>query len=204
MAERVKTLAVPPENPITVVRIHYVKEGSEPQFEAELKKLMEVFSAIPANLGITIFRPGKHHDGVYRVVYKFASRDELDRWHASPTYLAWLETERGLTIAPPRMEVLTGLETWFTLPGQHVVKSPKRYKQAIISWIAVFPLTYVIALCINPFVGSQDLVVQKFIAATILIPILAWAAMPALTRVFAGWLYEPEDLPVQGEREPFR
>jgi uncharacterized protein len=203
MHERVMTLADSPSNPITVVRIHYVKEGCEPQFEAELRKLMAVFSALPANLGITIFQPGKHHDGVYRVVYKFASKEELDRWHTSPTYLAWLETERGLTIAPPRMEVLTGLETWFTLPGQHVVKPPKRFKQAVISWIAVFPLTYIIALCINPLVGSQDLIVQKFISATILIPILAWAAMPALTKVFANWLYEAEEMSIPGEREPF-
>ncbi|MFA4861066.1 antibiotic biosynthesis monooxygenase [Methanoregula sp.] len=197
-------MTVPPDEPITVVRIHYVKEGFEPQFEAELKKLMEVFGAIPANLGITIFRPGKRNDGVYRVVYKFASRVELERWHTSPAYHAWLETERTLTIAPPHMEVLTGLETWFTLPGQHVVKPPKRYRQAIVTWIAVFPLTFIIAVLINPFVESQALIVQKLIGATILVPVLAWLAMPALSRLFACWLYEPEEPVVHGEQEPFR
>jgi len=197
-------MAVSPDEPITVVRIHYVKEGSEPQFEAELKNLMAVFGAIPANLGITIFRPGVRRDGVYRVVYKFASRIELERWHASPAYHAWLETEKNLTIAPPSMEMLTGLETWFTLPGQHVVKPPKRYRQAIVTWIAVFPLTFIIAVLLDPFVGSQALLVQKFISASILVPVLAWVAMPALSRLFSRWLYEPEPLPVPGEPEPFR
>lgn len=144
-------LAAIPDTPVTVVRIHYVKAGCEPQFEAEVKKLMDEFRAIPANLGVSIFRPGKYHDGVYRVVYRFASREDLDRWHASPTYRVWMETEQKLTIAPPRTEVLTGLETWFTLPGQHVLKPPTKARQAVVTWIAALPVSVIISLVADPF-----------------------------------------------------
>ena len=188
-----------PDSPVTVVRLHYVRPGCEPQFEAELHTLMEEFSAIPENLGVSVFRPGKNHDGVYRIVYKLSSRSALDTWHASPTYHAWLETEKGLTIAPPGMEVLTGLETWFALPGQNVLKPPTRFRQAVVTWAAALPVSIVISLLTNPFLDTQPFLVQKVIFVTLLVAILAYVMMPLATRIFARWLYPGEPGPVHGK-----
>jgi len=197
--DRVTRLAAFPDTPITVVRIHYVKAGCEPQFEAELKKLMNEFGAIPANLGVTVFRPGKYHDGVYRLVYKFASRKELDAWHASPVYLAWMETEKTLTIAPPRMKVLTGLETWFALPGQNVLRPPTKTRQAAVTWIAALPVSILISLITNPFLDTQPFLVQKVVFVTLLVALLTWVVMPLATQLFARWLFPAENLPPEGE-----
>ena len=199
ISRQVRKLAASPDTPITVVRIHYVKEGCEPQFEAELKKHMDEFTAIPANLGISIFRPGLHHDGVYRVVYKFASRTELDRWHASPTYLAWMKIETALTIAPPRTEVLTGLETWFTLPGQNILKPPTKARQAAVTWIAALPVSIIISLITGPFLDSQPFLVQKVVFVTLLVVLLTWIVMPFASRLFARWLFPAESLPSGAE-----
>jgi len=182
------------------VRIHYVKDGCELQFEAELKKHMNEFTAIPANLGVSIFRPGKYHDGVYRVVYKFASQKELNRWHASPTYRAWLEAEENLTIAPPRTEVLTGLETWFTLPGQNVLKPPTKARQAVVTWIAALPVSIIISLVTGPFLDPRPFLVQKVVFVTLLVALLTWVVMPLATRLFARWLFPAECLPSGAER----
>ena len=192
---KVRRLAASPDTPITVVRIHYVKAGCEPQFEAELKQHMDEFTAIPANLGISIFRPGKYHDGVYRIVYKFASQKELDRWHTSPTYLAWLAIEKNLTIAPPRTELLTGLETWFTLPGQNVLKPPTKARQAVVTWIAALPVSIIISLLTGPFLDNQPFLVQKVVFLTLLVVLLTWVVMPLATRIFFRYLYPAETLP---------
>lgn len=188
-------LAAFPDTPITVVRIHYVKDGCEQQFEAELKRHMDEFTAIPANLGVSVFRPGLHHDGVYRIVYKFASQKELDRWHASPKYLAWLKIEGGLTIAPPRTEVLTGLETWFTLPGQNILKPPTKARQAAVTWVAALPVSIIISLVTGPFLDPQPILVQKVVFVTLLVALLTWVVMPFATRLFARWLFPAESLP---------
>jgi uncharacterized protein len=197
----VTPLPVSADNPITVVRIHYVKEGCEPQFEQEINNHMNEFRASPGNLGISIFRPGKQHDGVYRIVYKFASREELDRWHASPAYLAWQKTEKELTIAPPRTEVLTGLETWFTLPGQHVIRPPTKARMAVVTWIAVLPVSIIISLVTDPFLNTQPFLVQKVVFVSLLVSLLTWVVMPLATRLFARWLFAPEDLPFAMEEE---
>jgi uncharacterized protein len=196
-------MAASPDKPITVVRIHYVKEGCEPQFEREVKKIMEEFSAITANLGVSIFRPGKHHDGVYRVVYKFASREELDQWHTSPSYLAWMETENQLTIAPPRTEVLTGLETWFTLPGQHILKPPSKSRMAAVTWVAVLPVSIIISLITDPFLDTRSFLIQKLVFVSLLVPLLTWVVMPLATQVFSRWLFTQETLSSTAEEEKF-
>jgi uncharacterized protein len=172
-----------------------VKEGCEPQFEQEIHNHMDEFRASPGNLGVSIFRPGKQHNGVYRIVYKFTSPADLDRWHASPAYQAWLTAEERLTIAPPRTEVLTGLETWFTLPGQHVVRPPTKARMAIVTWIAVLPVSIIISLITDPFLASQPFLVQKVVFVTLLVILLTWVVMPVATRVFARWIFSKEDLP---------
>lgn len=187
------------DNPITVVRVHYVKEGCEPRFEQEIKNHMHEFSFTPGNLGISIFRPGQHHDGVYRIVYKFTSQKELDRWHTSSAYLAWMKTEQELTIAPPRTEVLSGLETWFTLPGQHVLRPPTKARMAAVTWIAVLPVSIIISLVTDPFLDTRSFLVQKLVFVSLLVCLLTWVVMPVATRIFARWLYAPEDLAPAGE-----
>jgi uncharacterized protein len=189
----VRRLAAPSDEPITVVRVHYVKAGCEAQFEAELKKYMAAFTALPANLGITIFRPGPYQDGVYRIVYKFASQAELDRWHATPAYHAWITSEQQLAIAPPRTETLSGLETWFTLPGQQTVLTPPtRARQALVTWIAALPVSIVISILTGPFLDNEPFLVQKVVFITLLVVILTWAVMPLATRIFFRFLYPGE------------
>jgi len=185
-----------PESPVTIVRIHHVKEGCEQQFEAELKALEEPFSKIPGNLGFLIFRPGNARDGVYRIVYKFASQQPLDAWHNSPEYHAWQEKERTLTIAPPGTRTLSGLETWFTLPGQNVLKPPTKARQAVVTWCAALPVSIVISLLTGPFLDGEPFLVQKVVFVTLLVVLLTWVVMPWMSRVAKGFLY-PEG--VEGE-----
>lgn len=186
------TLAETHDAPVTVVRIHYVRDGCELPFETELKALSDAFGSVPGNRGFSIFRPGTYHDGVYRIVYQFASRETLDEWHRSPVYRAWLERERRLTIAPPETKVISGLETWFTLPGQKVVRPPTKFRQAVVTWCAALPVSILISLITGPFLDDQPFLVQKVVFVTLLVLLLTWIVMPYMSRFFMGFLYPPE------------
>jgi hypothetical protein len=181
-----------PDAPVTIVRIHYVKEGCEQQFEAELKALEKPFSRVPGNMGFAVFRPGKTRDGVYRIVYRFASRTPLDVWHDSPEYRAWQEKERTLTIAPPGTRTLSGLETWFTLPGQNVLRPPTKARQAVVTWCAALPVSIIISLLTGPFLDGEPFLVQKVVFVTLLVVLLTWVVMPFVARVAEGFLYPGE------------
>jgi uncharacterized protein len=181
-----------PDAPVTVVRIHYVKEGCEQQFEDELSAIAEEFGRVPGNMGFSVFRPGKARDGVYRIVYRFASRAPLDAWHNSPEYRAWQERERSLTIASPGTQTLSGLETWFTLPGQKILRPPTRARQAVVTWCAALPVSIIISLVTAPFLDGEPFLVQKVVFVTLLVVLLTWVVMPVVSRVAVGFLYPGE------------
>jgi hypothetical protein len=113
-----------------------------------------------------------------------------------------MATEKDLTIVPPRTEVLTGLETWFTLPGQNVLKPPTKAHQAVVTWIAALPVSIIISILTAPFLDSQPFLVQKVVFVALLVILLTWVVMPLATRLFFRYLYSAETLPAgadQGE-----
>jgi antibiotic biosynthesis monooxygenase (ABM) superfamily enzyme len=106
-----------------------------------------------------------------------------------------MATEKDLTIAPPRTELLTGLETWFTLPGQNVLKLPTKARQTVVTWIAALPVSIIISILTGPFLDSEPLIIQKAVFVALLVVLLTWVVMPLATRLFFRYLYPTETLP---------
>jgi uncharacterized protein len=65
-----------------------------------------------------VFGPEAAISGEYRVVYRFDTREHLQAWLDSDERAVWLGRAEPHLIGPMRTQVLTGLETWFTLPGR--------------------------------------------------------------------------------------
>ena len=66
--------------------------------------------------------------------------------------------------------------------------SPKRHKMAILTWISVYPIITTLLLVLEPLVGDLPVPVRTLILSALMVPIMAYAALPAVTRLFAGWL----------------
>jgi hypothetical protein len=59
---------------------------------------------------------------------------------------------------PLRTQVLTGLESWCTLPTQPGLPPPPRYKMALVTWMTIFPLiTLVMVANAGPAGDLEDL-----------------------------------------------
>src|SRR5262245_6822653 len=52
----------------------------------------------------------------------------------------------ALVIGPIRTSFVTGLESWFTLPGQPGRPPPPPYKMALLTWVTIFPLITAIVI----------------------------------------------------------
>ena len=57
-------------------------------------------------------------------------------------------------IGPMRTSFVTGLETWFTLPGQPGATPPPPYKMALLTWITTFPLITVSVAITGPLLKT--------------------------------------------------
>jgi uncharacterized protein len=182
----------PPEGsdgPVTTTVTRRVKPGHEPFYEQFLEGIIAEASRFPGHLGVEVFRPESASAGEYRIVYRFDTGEHLRAWLDSDERAAWLERAGPHVIGPMRTQLLTGLETWFTVPGRPSTPPPPPYKMALVTWITIFPLITLVVVVLGPLLGRLALVPGLAITTAVTVPIMTWLVMPRVTRLLRGWLY---------------
>lgn len=174
---------------VTVVISRRVKPGCETAFEAFLVGVTAACSQFPGYLGSSIFRPASADDPEYRVIFKFDQLSALRHWEASAERQMWFSQADTLTVCPPIVQVLTGLETWFTLPGKAAIVPPPRYKMSLVTWLAVFPLITALSTLFQTQLALLPIACRVMVITAIVVPTMTYLLMPQMTRLFAGWLY---------------
>jgi uncharacterized protein len=177
------------DGPVTTTVTRRVKPGHEPFYEQFLKGVVAAASRFPGHMGVEVFRPQTTATGEYRLVYRFDTREHLRAWLDSDERAAWLERAEPHVIGPMRTQFVTGLETWFTLPGQPDTPPPPPYKMALLTWITIFPLITLVVVVLDPVLEELALVPRLALTTAVTVPIMTWLAMPRVTRLLRGWLY---------------
>ena len=183
----IKQKLIDPSVTVTIAR--QVKPECRAEFEAFLTGVTNACGQFSGYLGSNIFRPVNADDPEYRIIFKFDRLSNLRLWESSAERQYWFEIAEPLTISLPQIQVLTGLETWFTLPGKPAITPPPRYKMALVSWLAVFPLITGISVIFQHFLGVLPLVLRVAFVTAIAVPTMTYLLMPQMTRLFAWWLY---------------
>jgi uncharacterized protein len=186
----------PPEGsdgPITTTVMRRVKPGHEPFYEQFLEGIIAAASGFSGHLGVEVFRPESASAGEYRVVYRFDSAEHLRAWLDSDEHKAWLERAEPHVIGPMRTQFMTGLETWFAVPGRPATPPPPPYKMALVTWITIFPLITLVVIVLGPVLKGLALVPGLAITTAVTVPIMTWLVMPRVTRLLRGWLYPTVD-----------
>jgi hypothetical protein len=172
--------------PVTVMVGRTVAPGREPDFEAWLRELLAAATSFPGFLGSGVLRP--HRPGApWHVVYRFTDEASQQRWEQSPERAEWL-TRGDALMDEKAVHRVTGLETWFALPGR-TADSPPRWKVAVVAFPAIFPLALIINATLIPQIASWPLPARVLVLSSILTPLMTWVVMPNLTRLLSGWLY---------------
>lgn len=186
-----------PEKPaevVAVLTLRTVKPGCEERFEAELHAFIARSLHTEGQLGVHVLRPepgsGSHEYGIVR---RFNARVFRDRFYDSPLFRQWVATVAPLTEGEPRHQEVSGLETWFTLPGQRALIPPPRWKMAAVTVIGVWPVSMLVPWLLNPFITNLPQLVQALAIAAGIVIVLTWAVMPALARTLRPWLEHRPD-----------
>jgi antibiotic biosynthesis monooxygenase (ABM) superfamily enzyme len=177
------------DGPVTTTVTRRVKPGHEASYEQFLEGIIAAATRCPGHLGVEVFRPASAAAGEYRIVYRFDSREHLRAWLDSDEHEAWLQRAEPHVIGPMGTQFVTGLETWFTLPGEPGTPPPPPYKMALVTWATIFPLITLVVLVIGPWIKGLALVPRLAITTAVTVPIMTWLVMPRVTRLLRGWLY---------------
>jgi antibiotic biosynthesis monooxygenase (ABM) superfamily enzyme len=189
------------DGPVTTTVTRRVKPGHEPLYEQFLAGINAAARQFPGHLGVEVFRPESAAVGEYRIVYRFDTGDHLRAWLESDERAAWLERAEPHVIGPMRTRFVTGLESWFTLPGRPSIPPPPPYKMALLTWITIFPLITLVVIALDPWLEKLDLVPRLAVTTAVTVPIMTWLVMPRVTRLLRSWLY-PTASPKRRMRQP--
>jgi len=175
--------------PATAVASRRVKPGRERKFEEWAHDIFSAANKFPGYLGSDVFRPSGPKDDEYRIIFRFDHESNLHTWETSEERRRWLRRVRPLLKEEEKVSVLTGLETWFTLPARFAEPPPPRYKMAMVTWLAVFPLITAIFLALGPLLNQLPLMLRSLVLTVIMVSLMTYVVMPRMTRLFSFWLY---------------
>lgn len=181
----------PSDAPGTGVTVHVVRpvpaDHREP-FERALQTAISAATRAPGHLGVEVLRPeGQGRD--YHIIFRFDAQDRLDAWMGLADTEAQLAALDALTAGPAQRTVLTGLETWFTLPASPAHPPPPRWKMAVVTWLGLFPLVLLLLRVLEPVSARLPWPLPIGLTTMIAVAAMTWLVMPRLTRLFAGWLW---------------
>jgi uncharacterized protein len=171
--------------PVTIDIIKQVKPGCESEFEVVLADLIAAAEGFDGHLGANVFRSGSE----YRIVFKFNHLTALQAWEASPLRRKLLERAKRLTVGEGKLQVITGLETWFTLETDRAIVPPPRYKMVIISCLAAFPSFNAIGFVLQPLLHSWSPLLRTLVVMVTMSTLMTYVVMPRMTKLFSRWLY---------------
>ena len=176
--------------PVTVAVIRVVKPGCEEAFERALHDFVQDSLHLPGQLGVHILRPAPGSGSrEYGILRRFENAEARDEFYRLPLFEEWKQKVAGLVEGEPRYERLSGLETWFTLPGQRAIVPPPRWKMALVTLLAVYPLSLVLGITVGNWISGWPRLLSALIFNALIVSGLTWVLMPQLTRLFKAWLY---------------
>lgn len=174
--------------PVTVIISQRVKPGRQVQFEAWVKDIIGVAKTYPGHLGTDVIQPQPCVQPEYVFIFRFDRYENLKTWMTSRDRKYWLAQADPLVNSDPQIRNISGLVAWFSLPGQ-LLKTPPRYKTALLAWAAVSVLINLLNSLLMPLLLVLPSWIGSLLISGIMTVLLTYVVMPRMTRLFSRWLY---------------
>ena len=177
-------------NVVTLVVQHKVRAQSLSDYEAWLKRTVSAARHQPGHLDVNVIRPdeGGCH---FTTVVRFADASLLQAWVNSAERQALVEQVLPLLEDGDHTQVHDDPEFWFT-PLSGSVPQPPRWKQALLTYLVICPMTMIIPQLLAPLFAryphlggpiTGNLIVNLFVILPVVFYIMPW-----VTRRCAKWL----------------
>ena len=170
-----------------------VAAGREADFEDWSDELTAAAANYPGFLGAGRLRPS-HVGEPWHVVFRFDSAEHLRR-------LGGLARSAGRMLAVGEdlvedtdMHRVSGLETWFSLPGR-TAPAPPKWKMFLVSATVFYLLNLTLSLIYGWALDSWPLPLHIIVISVPVTAIATWLVMPRAARLLQRWLYAPPRKP---------
>ncbi|WP_342705535.1 antibiotic biosynthesis monooxygenase [Burkholderia arboris] len=174
------------DNAALLVRHEIAPEARE-RYEAWLAEVTQACRQFPGFQGAAVIRPEKGED-TYTVMVNFATHAQLMEWVGSAQRLRLVEALHPLLRHAERIRAGMGL---WCAPALTGAPQAKPYKQFLLTYSAIYPLSQVVPAALGSVTTS--LALPDFLAHLITTGVMVWLMvywiMPRYVRAVAGWLF---------------
>jgi len=177
-----------PAEPVTVTVARRVAVGRESDFEDWSDELTAAAANYLGFLGAGRLRPS-HVGDPWHVVFRFDSAEHLAAWEGSPERRAMLVVGEEL-VESTDMHRVSGLETWFSLPGR-TAPAPPKWKMFLVSATVFYLLNLTLSLIYGCALTDWPLFLHIVVISVPVTAIATWLVMPRAARALHKWLYAP-------------
>jgi antibiotic biosynthesis monooxygenase (ABM) superfamily enzyme len=184
-------MTAPNTDIVTFLIRHRVNPEHRERYEAWLRAIGQEAARFPGHLGTSVVRP-VDDSHPYTIIVRFDHLDHLTAWAESDIRRARIREVEPILVGGDRVEVKSGIDFWFTpaLPG---VKAPNHFKQFLITFSAIYPLTLLVPAVLSPlfsaFPALDHILLSRLLIAAIIVWLMVYVVMPRYTRAVADWLY---------------
>lgn len=183
---RVQVFAATPKDPgVRMVTSYLLSSDGEEMHRKIHAEAMDQLEAMPGFRDREILEavPGVQPETV--VILNFDDEASLRLWIDSDARSELLSKLDPHIEGSYTTNVLGGFAGWFTFDDS---KEPRRWKQALVVLIGLFPVALVFSIIRIAVWPNAPVVLAVLIGNIVGVALLTWVVMPPLTRRLSGWL----------------
>jgi antibiotic biosynthesis monooxygenase (ABM) superfamily enzyme len=177
----------------TVVITHRVRAGAQAGYDDWLNEIGPVCRAAPGHLDWQIVRPVAGLTTSYTVIIRFDTPDDLRRWMESPERRRLIEKVRPFLADDDDYTIHSGLDFLFTPKGAKT-KVPVRWKQFLLTWSAIYPLSLAVPFAVVPLMRFAGLPERRWLNGLLvtgtIVLLMVYLVMPRYTKLVRRWLFD--------------
>ncbi|QQT32054.1 antibiotic biosynthesis monooxygenase [Sphingobacterium siyangense] len=175
----------------SAVIIHHILDGKILEYEKWLNEITPLTKHATGFIDLQIVRPIPKLTFVYTVIIRFDTVENLQMWLESEQRKLWIEKAEPLFRRHDRYQIKSGLDFLFE-STENNAKIPKRWKQYLVTWSAIYPISLLIPLLVLPVLRylniPQNHFSDAFLSSGVIVFLMVYIVMPNFTRLIRKWL----------------
>lgn len=186
----------------TAVVARKLKPGRERDYQEWLTKVATALHTAPGYDGMTAISSPDPQGSVRTLLIRFVSAKTLSDWEQST--IRHLLAEEGNGFSTASYQTAPGLESFFFVPGSTSV--PPRWKMCVLTIPTVYLLINVVLFLFLsiPGLGQWPAPIRMIPVICIMTVLLTYIFLPALSKLFAPWLFANPIPPTKQTFEPLQ
>jgi len=177
----------------SVVITHHILQGKEQQYEQWLDEIVPITKHSKGFIDLQIVRPILHLTFVYTVIIRFDTIENLKIWMESKDREILIKKANPFFRKNDNYSIKSGLDFLFNSENQPA-KVPVRWKQFLVTWSAIYPLSLLIPFISLPFLRFLKIPANHYLDALansgLIVFLMVFAVMPNYTKLIRKWLYK--------------